>query len=647
MTVKTDTQRARATPIHDIWERLGLPAVKDGAKTCNLFRGEKNPSLQVGGEKNVAHDYATNETMDGIDLVQRARKCTFPEAVEWINGKRAAKRPPLPPPPPTTAEKTSQIDFDALPPAENASEAVNLLTTDYGISPEIIPTDWRIHDGGIVYTGIVADEKTLARKWKGLTRDAKGKRPCKFLEGSGQAALFLRPPEAATAESVMVETGGEEKALAAFQAGYWALSPLSGESGLSDAWVRLVAKEWPGRIIMANDNDDGGEQGNNKAAVLEQAGFNPDLIGVVTWPDGTPKGGDLNDTLKTMGVDGVRDLLAAARPWQSTFPRVLSAVDFLAAPRPPLEYHISGILPYGGKLTFSATSKFGKSMWAIQAGMAMAAGGCEWLGWGFGRPARVLYLQAEIMDALVEARLGAILRDMPAGIDRQRAGRNFLIQEICKQRPNLYTLEGRKVAETLIARHKPQVLILDPLAAICPGMEENTTESMSLVLDYFSDLTLRFECAVVLIHHHGKSGVSRGSSVFEAWPESDLQASFLLEGKTVNREIATVDMRLRCIHNSGPVYWRTPAEGNLWFEAMAEGWKPPKQRGRTPVADVVHAVTVLKAEGKLSYGELSGHIQALTGCSKSTAASVISEARKGGVIDNPNGLYRIAKPLQQ
>ena len=326
----------------------------------------------------------------------------------------------------------------------------------------------------------------------------------------------------------------------------------------------------------------------------------------------------------------------------STPPRCLSARDFLASPRPPLEYHIDGILPAEGKLTFSATSKFGKSMWAMQTGLALAAGNCDWLGWHFGPPARVLYMQAEIMDALVSARLAALLRQLPPQIDGNRAVDGFAIQEIANHRPNLLDLRGRGIAEAMIQRHAPQVLILDPLAAICPGLEENDAGQMSLALNYFAELTRKFSLAVILVHHHGKAaaGVSRGSSVFEAWPESDLSAQFVSES---DHSTARVDMRLRCIYNSGPAFWSAPTEHNLWFSVMPSDFTPPPKPhiGRQPKIQPNTAALAIKTSDLpgLSHTNLTTAIMAMTGCSQRTARTAVLTALENHSIKYQNGLY--------
>ena len=83
---ESEVKRARETDIYEVWQRLDLPPVKAGQRAVSPFRDDSNPSLQVGGTKNVAHDYGTGESLDGIALAQRLKDCGFVEAVKWING---------------------------------------------------------------------------------------------------------------------------------------------------------------------------------------------------------------------------------------------------------------------------------------------------------------------------------------------------------------------------------------------------------------------------------------------------------------------------------------------------------------------------------------------------------------------------------
>lgn len=533
----------------------------------------------------------------------------------------------------------AEAAFGRLAPVKDDPAARDFLNK-YGLDPDHLPADdWRVFDHpalgpGIVYRGFDAKGNPVF-KFKGFRRNDKGKRSCVFLFGAGGALVF---PGSESAALVLV--GGEEKGAVAPLAGFRALAFLTGERCPDEEWLRLIVEQAPPRIILANDADEAGHKANlDTARALERAGFPADRISIVAWPDDAPGGYDLNDLLKAGGIDAVRLALESARPFESTLPRCLPAADFITIQRPPLVFHIEGLLPYGSKLTFSATSKFGKSMWAIQTGFALAAGDCEWLGWKFGPPARVLYLQAEIMDALLEARLRWILETMPPELNRERAARNFIIQEIAKGRPNLTAPEGRAMVEALLAIHKPDVLILDPLAALHPGLEENAAESMGLALDYLGGLTLRFGCAVILVHHHSKAGAARGSSVFEAWPESDLQASFLSED---DRSIAKVLMRLRCAYNPGPLYLRMPTPESPWFERMPEGWEPERP-GRKPSYSPAVVAVALQAGGNMRWAELKKAVIEATGCSDRTAETLVSDATKTELIRKDAGIYSVVK----
>jgi hypothetical protein len=538
--------------------------------------------------------------------------------------------------------ETALKEYSQLTNASSDAEAIRFLKENHGLCEADIPPDWKVVKQGslhgIVYPGQDIEGSPTCFHYGSFARNEQGKRFKWFLfyNKDNLGAIFLE----CEGSKNLVICNGAEKCAAARAAGYNAFGMLTGEdSKIPQEWLNYFKMLSFDGIIAGNDNDSTGEKANQKTAeALEQVGHDSSLIKIVQWPDGTSQGGDLNDILKQAGKEGVKTLLDGAQPYEGKIPRVLSAERFLAITRPPLQFHIDRLLPFQGKLTFSATSKFGKSMWGIQTGLALAGGNCDWLGFHFGPSVRVLYLQAEISDALLCVRLQAILRDMPPQINRDLAIRNFHIQEIAKGRPNLFTDKGKKQAEIFIERFKPGVLILDPLAAICPGLEENAAESMSLALDYFSNLTQRFGCAVLLIHHFGKGGFSRGSSVFEAWPESDLQASYVDN----DREVAKVEMRLRCVFNRGPIFWQTPTEDNIWFEEMPEGWEPEKTSGGRPKsAEPKHVVMALKAsdDKQLHWKKLCESVKEMTNCAETTAQTVINSAVDAGLVKHVGPLY--------
>lgn len=316
--------------------------------------------------------------------------------------------------------------------------------------------------------------------------------------------------------------------------------------------------------------------------------------------------------------------------------RALSLGDFLAVERPALVYHIHGLLPAGGKMLITAPAKAGKTFLALETGMALATGNIEWLGLRFGEPCKVLLIQPELSDTLLAARIKAILREAPPEIDRGAILKNFSIVESAGGRPNLATKEGRMRAEKAIERTGAEVLICDPLYMLFPGLEENAADQMTKALDYISGLCERFHCAVVLVHHHGKGGQSRGSSVLQGWGETDLSLSYPDQNR--HPDIIRVDGLFRCSFGTGfPCYWHKPGEGGPWF-SVADDYKLGGP-GRKPKAGVEHAVAAVRGRDGVPYGEVVREVMALADCSEKPAKRAIKDAMETGAIVQKNAFY--------
>lgn len=246
-------------------------------------------------------------------------------------------------------------------------------------------------------------------------------------------------------------------------------------------------------------------------------------------------------------------------------PEVISAEQFRAYPGFRRAFHIRGLLPHQGKLTFAAPAKSGKSFWAMQVGLALASGDCEFLGFQFGPATKVLYLQSEIDDGEVQDRLNGLLETAPQVINRERAQENLRLRRITTGPLNLMDDGTRQRIDALVKRQEPGVVILDPLIFSFPGLEENNASDMSKALGYLSAWSVKYGCAVIHIHHTGKNGQYRGSSVFDGWPETALQAT-----ETSNAGLLKVKGRFRCTANTGPWHWRGPTKNNSWFSQANE-----------------------------------------------------------------------------
>ena len=348
--------------------------------------------------------------------------------------------------------------------------------------------------------------------------------------------------------------------------------------------------------------------------------------------------------------DVITDLIDSAEPLsvgaaeereKPSGPRAVSLGDFLDADRPPRRDHIGGILPYCGKLTFSGPAKSGKTFWASETACVLASGDCVFLGLQFGPPVPVLVIQPELSDALMAERKKLILDTAPDFVDRDRVRRNLFIWENDGGRPNLYP-PGRYDVEAEIARLKPKVIVIDPLYMSFPGLRENDADQMALALDYLSEVTLRYEVAVILVHHQGKdqSAGPRGSSVFSGWGESDLRMT-PVHGKP---DLVRVDALLRCSDGRGfPAIWRTRTDGGVWFSLADSEPVEESAPGRKPKVSVDDVVRIVGAQAApIPRTDLLAEVADEAECSERTAERRLKEACDSGRIRSEEDGYVLA-----
>ena len=322
--------------------------------------------------------------------------------------------------------------------------------------------------------------------------------------------------------------------------------------------------------------------------------------------------------------------------------------SFLDAPRDPLQYHITGVLPERGKVTISAVAKGFKTTFLIELGMCMANGNCTYLNFDLNNPSPVLLVQPELSDALLAERLSWILRTVPDWLDVARVRQNFHILPTEHGRPALWEghprcEQSRNELERAICDTGAKVLLVDSLYMTFAGMDENAADSMTLALDYLASLTTRFGVAIILVHHFNKSGTAaRGSSVYQGWGETDL-AIYPVEGEAVVKAEAL----MRCAFPKGfPAYWKRPDESSAWFELMPEDWEPEKpSRGRKVQYPPTIVSTVLRAGGPegMRWSPLRDQIIDSIGCSRGKAEELIKLARERGFVLNTQGLYTVVE----
>jgi hypothetical protein len=133
-------------------------------------------------------------------------------------------------------------------------------------------------------------------------------------------------------------------------------------------------------------------------------------------------------------------------------------------------------------------------------------------GWRTDKCAGVLYFDGEMAVDDDQERLRHLSRDLPPELAPFHILSSAAMQGDGWPTPNLADEKWREaVSQFLVECEVYQVLILDNIAALAPGLSENEKEAWDEINQWL--LSLRFMgLAVILVHHAGKSGDQRGTS---------------------------------------------------------------------------------------------------------------------------------------
>lgn len=97
MYTRFEIDEANSRDIVQVARELDLKLVRKGAHLfCKCVEHEdNNPSMQVGGSKNLCYCYSCEAAFNPIGLVMKVKGCGFKEAMEWMGGGRSPSPPPL------------------------------------------------------------------------------------------------------------------------------------------------------------------------------------------------------------------------------------------------------------------------------------------------------------------------------------------------------------------------------------------------------------------------------------------------------------------------------------------------------------------------------------------------------------------------
>lgn len=183
----------------------------------------------------------------------------------------------------------------------------------------------------------------------------------------------------------------------------------------------------------------------------------------------------------------------------------------------PTQWHIKGILPSTlDPVVLFGSSGAGKSFVALELACSIVRG-VAWRGHRV-RKGRVLYIAAEGMGG-IRKRLQAYCRKHEIDIDD-------LDIDVIGASPNILEVDDVKEVTKSIAAFGPyDLVIVDTLAQVTPGANENAGEDMGKALANIKAVQRATGATVMVIHHAGKdtSKGARGWSGIKAAAEAQIE----------------------------------------------------------------------------------------------------------------------------
>jgi putative DNA primase/helicase len=248
---------------------------------------------------------------------------------------------------------------------------------------------------------------------------------------------------------------------------------------------------------------------------------------------------------------------------------IASAADWLLEPAPPQpDFILGNVFERLDKVMIVGPTKSRKSFFALQMALCLTAG-VPFLGLKVPRPVRVLYIDLENRKAWLKRRLRRMVESMDLTAERVR---NLMFVPARRNRD----IDSASIL-TESVRHRPDVLILDPIYKL-DAADENDQTSRKLLVAMLGDIAEKADCAIVLVHHDPKGDTNlrdvrdrgSGSSVLNRDVDGTLALTVRKEKNQKRVECLTILSR------------NAPPEGDRTLHFLPEGYFVAAQQEPAP-----------------------------------------------------------------
>jgi len=363
----------------------------------------------------------------------------------------------------------------------------------------------------------VPERKGMSPRLWGLSRAVK------LAHEQGDPALLL--------------VNGQSSVIALQSARLPAFTIPGGEGNIAGFLMRGLAAEvqtvWQGPIVVMLDGDGAGRKAAPEALhSLRQAG-------ITTWAVDPGDGMDAADSLRLRGADAIRALL------EQPTPAPVSSVSSLS--------HGSRETDETGRwrlYTFDDLGKLPPTTWLIDRRIAAGSLNLLYGPSGTGKSFRALDYALQIAEAHPDRCVVYIAPEGGQGYHKRALawslhfGRPVPLNIVwLLDAPRLDDPAQHAELVSQLTPYRPICVLIDTLARCAVGLDENSAKDMGILINGCDELrkSLARElpgaipCAVVLVHHTGKSGTGyRGSSALIA--AADMAIELQPDGDTVREE---------------------------------------------------------------------------------------------------------------
>lgn len=318
----------------------------------------------------------------------------------------------------------------------------------------------------------------------------------------------LWPELPAVLPEVVFLTAGETDCLCLRATGVEAFALTKGEMGLPPLHLlRDMHRRGAREIVYTADVDDVGHQSAGRLAnLVEEAGLECTLLDLTTHLDAALGEKDVRALTRRVGVARLQELLEEEYLRPPELPGSLA--EFISTVPPEIPWMMMPLIVRGATTLFSGHAKAGKTTFIIKVMLAMRDGG-EVLGMPVHQSKILVWTEnsAMVWRAKVHAAQPAQLEHI---FPLPRTDPRFLGKTFDENVREVFEVAAKLGAE---------VIILDTLTGLAAIEEENEASQVSAALIPVNKMAQRYQIACIMVHHLGRSGTERGSTVFLSEPD--------------------------------------------------------------------------------------------------------------------------------